>query len=85
MNLTIEVTDDLMAALTEALAAKLGPSIGSRDGYIPAEVAKRLDVSRATVNRRIMAGLIPIIPNITPARIPADYVSQMMQKQTLNG
>ncbi len=78
MTLTIQLTDEQLEQLTEALVAKIGPAVGKRDGYSAAEAAQRLGVSKATVTRRIAAGLIPTIPNVSPARVPADYVARMM-------
>lgn len=80
MTITIQLTDEQLEQLTEALVAKIGPAVGKRDGYSAKETAQRLGLSKATVDRRISAGLIPTIPNVSPACVPADYVARMMTK-----
>lgn len=84
ITIPINLTDEQVDTITEALAARIGPAVGKRDAYSVDEVAKRLDVSKATIIRRIHAGIIPTLPGISPMRIPADFVSRMMQQTTPN-
>lgn len=53
----------------------------AKDGLSMEEAAERLGVSKATVWRRIKAGIIPVIPGVAPARVPTDFVSRMMATQ----
>lgn len=84
-TIPIQVTDELLAAITDAVVAKLGSQYGGRDGYSAQECADRLDISKATVIRRINAKSIPTIPGIKPQRVPADYVARMMNQRQTNG
>lgn len=85
ITVPIQLTAEQFDAITSAVVAELGSKFGSRDGYSADEVANRLGVSKATIIRRINAGSIPVIPHITPTRIPADYVERMMKHPSTNG
>lgn len=85
ITVPIQLTDEQFEALASAVVAKLGSQYGSRDGYSAQECADRLDISKATVIRRINAKSIPTIPGIKPQRVPADYVARMMNQRQTNG
>lgn len=83
ITIPIQLTAEQVDAIADAVAAKLGTK-GERDALSVDEVAARLGLSKATVMRRIHAGIIPTLPGISPIRIPADFVSRMMQQPTAN-
>lgn len=84
ITIPLELTEEQVGTIADALAARIGPQIGKRDAYSVDEVADRLNVSKATVIRRIHAGIIPTLPGISPMRIPADFVSRMMNQSPTN-
>lgn len=80
ITIPLNLTEEQVGSILDALASRIGPQVGNRDAYSVDEVAKRLDVSKATIIRRIHAGIIPTLPGISPMRIPADFVSRMMNQ-----
>lgn len=44
------------------------------------EAAELTGLSKKTIERRVNAGEIPVVPGLSPTRIPADFVQRMMKK-----
>lgn len=76
MILQVQLTDDQFEELAKRVAIKL--RVGKADTYSVREAANVLGVSPKTVQRRVIAKLIPRIANISPIRIPAAWVDQQV-------
>lgn len=77
MKLTIELTPKQLDELAEIVAGKLATS-QNVEALTLTQAAKRLGVSKDTVNRRVKAGVLPVIEGIGAIRISSSHIDRLM-------
>lgn len=82
MKVELELSDEQVGAIIDGMLAKAG-NLQTR-GLTYEQAADLLNVSPATVRRRVDAGIIPTIPNISPQRIPSNFIDRLLNTKPVD-
>ena len=78
MSLSVTLTPGQLDELAENIAARMMKKEAKAKTYTVAEAAEILNVSYSTINIRIKAGFIRLIPNLGARRITQGEIDRLL-------
>lgn len=83
MSLSVTLTPEQLNELAENIAARLARKEAKTAAYTIAEACELLKISYSTMNIRIKAGLIRLIPSIGARRIAQSEIDRLLNLESI--